>query len=539
MAENAQAQPDVFVINADGTNMLNLTQDGATYDRPAWSPDGTRIAFTSYRHNRNEIFVMNADGSNQQQLTATPDDNTPVWSPDSTRIAFVSWRSGTQQIFVMNADGTNQTNITNTAAGQNAEAAWSPDGSRIVFISTRNGQAEVFAMNPDGSGLARLTNTSNSNFPAFSPDGQRIAFVTSVAGQTEVFSMNPDGSDKRNLSNYAAGPDDNFDWRPRPNTPAGASVTFTSGGITLNFANVTQAGNTTVTPIDPATAGTLPGGYALFGGSTAYEIKTTAVNSGPVTLSFSPITPSAPYTFADVRVLHGESGTLVDRTVLAPDSPAPDPSTQTVSARVTSLSPFVIAARTNVDHTPPVVQINAPADVVYLLHQAVIATYSCTDTGSGIAQCAGPIASGALVNTSAVGSFSFTVNARDNAGNTSSKTVSYRVAYAVNPLFDQSKAVKSGSTLPIKLQLTDVAGANQSSSAIVVTAIRVVQLSNNAPGALQDAGNANPDFNFRYDAALGGYVFNLKTTGYATGTYRLDFQVSGDPVTHSVQFQVK
>ena len=176
---------------------------------------------------------------------------------------------------------------------------------------------------------------------------------------------------------------------------------------------------------------------------------------------------------------------------------------------------------------------------MYLLNQVAAAGFQCTDTGSGVATCIGPVANGAAFNTASVGAKSFTVNATDVAGNTSQQSVNYTVTYGVSPLFDQTKANKSGSTIPIKLDLVDASGVNRSASNIVVTATAVTRLSNNAPGALQDPGNSNPDFNFRYDAAFGGYVFNLKTTGYATGTYRLDFQASGDPVTHSVQFQVK
>jgi len=115
-------------------------------------------------------------------------------------------------------------------------------------------------------------------------------------------------------------------------------------------------------------------------------------------------------------------------------------------------------------------------------------------------------------------------------------------AYEVKLLYEQTKAVKSGATIPIKLQLCDASGANLSSPSIVLHATSLVQLSTNTSEVVQDAGNANPDSDFRYDPALGGsggYIFNLKTTGLATGTYRLSFTVSGDSATYSVLFQVK
>jgi hypothetical protein len=137
----------------------------------------------------------------------------------------------------------------------------------------------------------------------------------------------------------------------------------------------------------------------------------------------------------------------------------------------------------------------------------------------------------------------FTVSASDNAGNVAApQSVNYLVSYGVLVLFDQSRAAKSGSTIPIKIQLVDANGNNVSAPGVVVHAVSVVQTSSSATVVLDDAGQANPDFDFRFDPTLGGtggYIFNLKTTGYGTGTYVLNYTVSGDPITHTVQFQVR
>ncbi len=116
------------------------------------------------------------------------------------------------------------------------------------------------------------------------------------------------------------------------------------------------------------------------------------------------------------------------------------------------------------------------------------------------------------------------------------------IAYNICALYDQTKAAKSGSTIPIKLQLCDANSRNASSANITVTAVGVTLASNDAPGELQGAGDANPDDNFRYDSMLGGtggYIFNLKTTGLATGTYNLHLKAGTDPTLHMVKFQVK
>jgi streptogramin lyase len=109
-------------------------------------------------------------------------------------------------------------------------------------------------------------------------------------------------------------------------------------------------------------------------------------------------------------------------------------------------------------------------------------------------------------------------------------------------LYDPNKAAKSGATIPMKLQLCDGGGNNLSSSSITVHAVSITQISTSISGPVEDSGNANPDNDFRFDPTLGetgGYVFNLKTTGLTTGTYKLDFVVTGDSARYSAPFQVK
>jgi predicted extracellular nuclease len=118
----------------------------------------------------------------------------------------------------------------------------------------------------------------------------------------------------------------------------------------------------------------------------------------------------------------------------------------------------------------------------------------------------------------------------------SSDTATLSVSFNICLLYDPTKAVKSGAAYPIKLQLCDGGGNNVSSSGILVHAVKIEQVATSTDGDVLAAGNANPDNNFRFSD--GSYIFNLKTTGLATGTYRLYFTVGNDPALHSVQFQV-
>jgi hypothetical protein len=114
--------------------------------------------------------------------------------------------------------------------------------------------------------------------------------------------------------------------------------------------------------------------------------------------------------------------------------------------------------------------------------------------------------------------------------------------YSVCLLYDPTKAVHSGATLPIKLQLCDGTGNDVSSSTLTLHATSINQVSTSISGVVEDSGNANPDNDFRFDGTLGptgGYIFNLKTTGLATGTYNLNFTVIGDSAAYSALFQVK
>ncbi|MBM3142683.1 MAG: DUF5050 domain-containing protein [Chloroflexi bacterium] len=214
---------DIYVISVDGRNQTWLTDNPAPDWNPVWAPDGKRIAFQSDRDGNAEIYVMNADGTNQKRLTNDPaPDWNPVWSPDGKKIVFQSNRDGSDQIYIMDADGSNQTRLTKMP-GANWEPAWSPDGKKIAFKSNRDGNAEIYAMNADGSNQTRLTNNpSPDSYPKWSPNGAKIVFQSDRDGNTEIYVMNADGSDQKRLTNNPAS-----DWGPSW-SPDSAKIAFQS-----------------------------------------------------------------------------------------------------------------------------------------------------------------------------------------------------------------------------------------------------------------------------------------------------------------------
>lgn len=215
---------EVYVMNADGTGVTRLTFNGPAEDRgTSWSPDGSQIVYHSARfpaapgpgHSSLEIIKMNADGSDQTRLTDNDfQDSLASWSPDGSKIAFNTNRDGDFEIYVMDADGSNQTRLTDSP-GEDAHPMWSPDGSRITFHSRRTGNLDIFVMNADGSGVTQVTDTPTFEFfPVWSPDGTKISFTgnTIDTSNFDVYVMNVDGTAIQQVTDTPDAFDGRCDW---------------------------------------------------------------------------------------------------------------------------------------------------------------------------------------------------------------------------------------------------------------------------------------------------------------------------------------
>jgi Tol biopolymer transport system component len=149
----------IYTVNPDGSNATPVgSASGWPSGWPAWSPDGSKLAFTDHGH----IFVVNADGGNLVQLTTALYDYDTTWSPDGTKIAFARYNydAGVQGIFVMGVDGSNQHPVTN---GPDFYPAWSPDGTKIAFTRVRGGSTEdIYVMNANGTNVTRLYEKTTS-----------------------------------------------------------------------------------------------------------------------------------------------------------------------------------------------------------------------------------------------------------------------------------------------------------------------------------------------------------------------------------------
>jgi len=172
---------------------------------PEWSPDAARIAFSSTRDGNAEIYVIEADGSNLRRPTHHPsDDVSPSWSPNGLEIAFASDRTGSPQIYIMDTDGLNQRRLT-FEGSYNEQPAWSPsrDFSEIAFTSRieDRGRFDIAVINLTTNQVSQLTTGRGDNeSPSWSPNGMHIVFSSNRTGSQQIFCMNRDGTEQRQLT---------------------------------------------------------------------------------------------------------------------------------------------------------------------------------------------------------------------------------------------------------------------------------------------------------------------------------------------------
>ncbi len=197
----------IFVMNADGSGVKQLTRAQGFAGVPVYSPDQNQIAFQwdatwfTTKTTKWRIGIMNADGSGLRMITdGRHNDQVPNWSSDGKRLIFFSDRSGKNQIYTMRADGTDIRRVAETSS-DDLSGAWSPDNHRIAFTSDRDGNREIYVMDAGGANQRRLTSTPADEWaPVWSPDGRRIAFVSERDGQGEIYVMNADGSNQVRLT---------------------------------------------------------------------------------------------------------------------------------------------------------------------------------------------------------------------------------------------------------------------------------------------------------------------------------------------------
>ncbi|HEY0544331.1 MAG TPA: FG-GAP-like repeat-containing protein [Pyrinomonadaceae bacterium] len=190
---------EIYVMNPDGSGQTNVTNNAATDKDASYSPDGSKIVFSTNRDGNYEVYAMNADGSSPLRLTnQTGDDAFPSYSPDGSHIVFTTTRDGNKEIYTMNADGSNQVRLTNNTVTED-NPSYSPDGSKIIFVRFPQAAApDLYTMNADGTMQTNLTmQPGYYAYPVYSPDGSKIIFSGGGDITTQaVYTMNANGTNR-------------------------------------------------------------------------------------------------------------------------------------------------------------------------------------------------------------------------------------------------------------------------------------------------------------------------------------------------------
>ncbi len=206
--------PDLLILRLSDRKPYRISNQVGLNTSPAWSPDGKKIALTLTIDGNPEIYVMEYASRKLQRLTNHPAiDSSPSWSPDGREIAFTSDRSGSPQLYLMDAQGGNIRRLTFDGS-YNESPAWSPRGDRIAFVSRDNGRFHIYTISVTGEELMKLTDGASDNEnPCWSPNGLHIAFASNREGGWDLYVMNWNGSQLRKLTR--TGGNTSPSWSPR------------------------------------------------------------------------------------------------------------------------------------------------------------------------------------------------------------------------------------------------------------------------------------------------------------------------------------
>ncbi|HYX68703.1 MAG TPA: translocation protein TolB, partial [Terriglobales bacterium] len=212
--------PDILMYSVQLGRLVSFPRFKGTNISPAWSSDGSKLAFSSSMPGDPEIYVIDASGANLKRLTAyRGPDVSPCFNPKTNgQIAWVSGRSGLPQIYLMDADGTNVQQVTDQ--GYAVSPSWSPNGQFLTFAWTRKygpgepGRQDIYLMDVVTRKWVQLTHEAgNNDFPSWSPDGRHIVFQSSRAGGDQIWMMLADGTHQQRLTQSGSNTQPNWSFK--------------------------------------------------------------------------------------------------------------------------------------------------------------------------------------------------------------------------------------------------------------------------------------------------------------------------------------
>lgn len=229
------ATKDIFSTTFDGFDLIQHTDHQNTALSPVWSPDGNKIAYTSFLEEQADIYITDLKAGAHRPFCNQPGvDQAPDWSKDGQWIVYSSSVDGNAEIYIRRVDGSETRRLTYSWAIETSPC-WSPTGHQIAFTSDRLGRPQVFIMEADGTNQQRLTTEGDYNdSPAWSPRGDLIAYVRRSNEGFQIYVTDPRGEKHVKLT---SGPGDNLDpcW-----SPDGLKIAFTSNRSGTNKIYVTD-----------------------------------------------------------------------------------------------------------------------------------------------------------------------------------------------------------------------------------------------------------------------------------------------------------
>jgi TolB protein len=211
---------EIRMFSFDLNRLVSFPRYGGTNLSPAWAPEGARLAFSSSRAGDPEIYTIDQSGGNPHRVTSSKGpDVSPVWNRKTgSEIAWVSGRTGLPQIFMMGADGTNIQQMTDQ--GYAVSPSWSPNGQFLVFSWMRHygpgapGAQDIYIMDVASKQWVQLTHDGGRNdFPSWSPDNRHIVFQSNRSGSLQIWTMLADGSNQKQLTTSGGNSEPDWSWK--------------------------------------------------------------------------------------------------------------------------------------------------------------------------------------------------------------------------------------------------------------------------------------------------------------------------------------
>ena len=206
----------LYIFDRATGKSVPLSKEVGLNSAPAWAPDGSKLALTLSKDGNTEIYLRDSDGKNPVRLTRNKDGDTqPTFSPDGQKIAFISDRGGNPQVYVMDINGGNVERLS-YQGGNSYDPVWSPDGKKIAYVVEKRGDGmEIYVMDANGGNAQRLTNSHGANeSPSWSPDSRHVAFMSSRNGAPELWTVTLETGQERRIRHLdmrCEGPS----WGPR------------------------------------------------------------------------------------------------------------------------------------------------------------------------------------------------------------------------------------------------------------------------------------------------------------------------------------